>query len=487
MHYIQKKFSVAALAAVWTMFALVSCTGGYDKADIRSDAAIQMFPDYSGVTFPVNIAPANFRIDQPGDAYQVVMTAGGKEYFRSVSTDNDVRIPLKKWQRMLTENRGDRMQIAIGVKRNGKWTEYRTVSNEISSDSIDAYLAYRLIYPGYELWNEVGIYQRNLADYEEIPILDNRSFGKQCVNCHTFNRNSTRQMMIHVRGKNSGTLISWDGKVKKVNPRCDSVKMGATYAGWHPSGRFIAFSMNDIQQFFHSSGQKPIEVSDLAADLGVYDIGQDKIITSDLLSGDDAMETFPTWSPDGRMLYFCRGNAFKAGTPLDSLRYDLWRVSFDEATCSFGTPECVYGASATRHSVSLPRVSPDGRYVVFVVADYGNFSIWHRESDLYILDLRTGSVRRIDEINSDDVESFHTWSSSGRWLVFSSKRMDGGCARPYFAHFNAETGRFDKPFVLPQKDPSFYDTFLKTYNLPELITSPVENSKQLLDAIGYQE
>ena len=55
-----------------------------------------------------------------------------------------------------------------------------------------------------------------------------------------------------------------------------------------------------------------------------------------------------------------------------------------------------------------------------------------------------------------------------------------------FAHFNATTGRFDKPFVLPQKSPSFYDTFMKTYNLPELIKAPVRNRKSLLEAIGYK-
>ena len=159
----------------------------------------------------------------------------------------------------------------------------------------------------------------------------------------------------------------------------------------------------------------------------------------------------------------------------DSLRYDLWRVSFDAKARAFGKPECVYEASATKHTVSLPRVSPDGRYVVFVEFDYGNFSIWHKEADLAILDTKTGKVRRIEEINSKDVDSFHTWSSTGRWMVFSSKRMDGGWARPYFAHFNITTGRFDKPFVLPQKSPSFYETFMKTYNLPELITSPIKN------------
>ncbi len=472
------------ILSVASFTLLAACESGYKQPDALVKSQPHIYPDYAGVTLPCNIAPTNFRVEQAADAYQVVVSSNGKEYYRSVSTDADVLIPEDLWHEMLNDNKGGKVTITIGVKRQGKWTEYRPITNMISRDTIDSYLAYRLIYPGYELWNEMGIYQRDLTNFDETTILDNRSFDKKCVNCHTFRQNSTSDFMVHVRGKNGGTLISHDGSVRKVSPHCPTVKMGATYARWHPSGKFIAFSMNDIQQFFHSSGQKPIEVSDLAADLGVYDVEHDVIITSPGLSGDDAMETFPEWSPDGKTLFYCRGNAYTKDTPFDSLRYDLWSVSFDAKTRQFGTPKCVYQASAKHHTVSLPRVSPDGRYVVFVEFNYGNFSIWHPEADLAMVDLKTGQVRRLNELNSRNVESFHTWSSTGRWIVFSSKRMDGGWARPYFAHFDKRTGRFTKPFVLPQKSPSFYDTFMKTYNLPELITTPVTNQKELIKAIG---
>ena len=68
--------------------------------------------------------------------------------------------------------------------------------------------------------------------------------------------------------------------------------------------------MNEIQQFFHSSGQKPIEVSDLAADLMVYDTQKKTFLTDSLIYGDKYMETFPNWTPDGKTLYFCRGIAY---------------------------------------------------------------------------------------------------------------------------------------------------------------------------------
>ena len=181
---------------------------------------------------------------------------------------------------------------------------YADIQDSISVHPIDSFLAYRLLYPGYELWNEMGIYQRDLTTYEQTSIVENKNFGKQCVNCHTFNRNSAETMMIHVRGKQGGTLICHNGEIEKVDPKPGEYKNGATYPSWHPSGRYLAFSANEIQQFFHSSGQKPIEVSDLAADLMIYDVKNHETFTDSLVYGEQYMETFPTWTPDGKMIYF---------------------------------------------------------------------------------------------------------------------------------------------------------------------------------------
>ena len=258
--------------------------------------------------------------------------------------------------------------------------------------------------------------------------------------------------MIHVRGKDGGTLIRRNGTLEKVSASPQGAAHGSTYPAWHPSGKYIAYSMNEIQQFFHANGQKPIEVSDLAADLGVYDVVRHEMLTDSLIYGDGAMETFPAWSPDGRTLYFCRGNAYHQGAALDSLRYDLCSIDFDPETGRFGDRiNCLYEASAKGKSVSFPRVSPDGCYLLFTQSDYGNFSIWHPESDLYLLELANGKIHELPSVNSKDVDSFHTWSSSGKWFVFSSKRLDGLWARPFFAHFDPTTGQASKPFLLPQK------------------------------------
>ena len=118
------------------------------------------------------------------------------------------------------------------------------------------------------------------------------------------------------------------------------------------------------------------------------------------------------------------------------------------------------------------RVSPDGKWIIVTLSNYGNFSIWHKDADLYAVNTANDSIHKLD-IGGDEAESFHSWSSKGNWLVFSSRCDDGQFTRPYFCQIDKATGKNSKPFVLPQEDPDFYDTFLKAFNIPELVTGKV--------------
>ena len=460
------------------IFLLATACNSYHPADKEVTDCPKIFPDYSSVTFPINIAPPNFIIHEEGEAYQTEIGIEGEESSFIIHNDEaTVTIPLRKWKVLLEQASGKNIFFRISVCKEQKWIRYADISNTISSYPIDGYLAYRLLYPGYELWNEMGIYQRDLSSYEETAIVENTNFDKQCVNCHTFNQQSPEDMMMHIRGPQGGTLIQHNGKVEKVNPKTDEFKYGPTYSSWHPSGKYIAFSTNSIRQAFHSSGQKAVEVFDKGADLMIYDVEDHQSFTGSSVYGDNYMETFPAWAPDGQSIYFCRTEGFTPKTKPENIRYDLCRISFNETEESLGEPEVLFKASEQQKSVSFPCVSPNGKYLMFTLSDYGNFSIWHPESELYIMELATGKIRNLEEVNSNDVESYHTWSSSGHWFVFSSKRMDGLWARPYFAYFNPETGETGKPFLLPQKDPMFYDNYTYTYNRPELIKSSITNGK----------
>ena len=158
---------------------------------------------------------------------------------------------------------------------------------------------------------------------------------------------------------------------------------------------------------------------------------------------------------------------------LDSIRYNLCRIDFDPATGTFGDQiETVIDAAVQQQSISFPRPSYDGRFLCYTLSDYGQFSIWHHEADLYLLHLATGESVPMHAANSDDTESFHNWSTNSRWLVFSSRRDDGLFTRPYFCHVDAK-GVVSKAFMLPQRNPRrFYRDRFFSFNVPDFIVRP---------------
>ena len=101
-------------------------------------------------------------------------------------------------------------------------------------------------------------------------------------------------------------------------------------------------------------------------------------------------------------------------------------------------------------------------------------------------DLRTDSIYPLTATNSPDVDSYHSWSSNGRWIVFSSRRDDGSFTRPYIAYFDTQ-GRGHKAFLLPQADPEQNITLLKSYNVPELTRTAVTVEPDKLKEVIYDD
>ena len=423
-------------------------------------------PDYSGITIPSNIAPLNFNVKEAGSAYFVEITSGTGPGIRIKSGNSLIRIPRKKWKSLLQTDDLKDLNIDVYVKtREGVWNKFETIANRIAPEPIDTYLSYRLIYPGYESWAELSIQQRNLENFNEKPVIKNSIADDNCVNCHSFNNGKSGDFLFHMRGSLGGTYFYSGQGLKKINLKTREMKNGAVYPRWHPSGKFVAFSSNKIVQQFHSADNKKIEVSDLESSLVLYDVGKNEMMDIPLPDKVKHMDTYPEWSPDGQFLYFCRAQQIGEVYDYRQIRYNLWRVAFNPETRRFGEAELIFDASKEGKSISFPRISPDGRFLVMTKQDWGCFPIWHKETDLYSLDLETLIAERL-ELNSDFTDSYHSWSSNGRWLVFSSRRDDGLTTRLYISYID-DNGKSGKPFILPQRDPRFYDRFLKSYNVPE--------------------
>lgn len=449
-----------------------SCISNPDKDVVKLQQQAKIYPDYSELIVPVNIAPLNFQIEEEGGEYLVKVKGANDDEMTVSSHDGIIKFGQKKWRKLLEENASGDLTYEVFVKKNGKWNQFESFSNTVSDKKIDPFLYYRMLYPGYESWTELSINQRSLESFKEKAVVKNNVVGQNCVNCHAFNYQNTDDFMFHMRGSLGGTYFLKDGDLRKVNLKTEEMKNGAVYPRWHPSGEFVVFSSNKVVQQFHAMKAKKIEVSDLNSSLVLYDVGKNEIMQVPVDTAGKFMDTYPEWSPDGKYLYFCRANQIAEGYDYQDVKYNLCRASFNAETRTFGRTELLFDADSTGKSVSFPRISPQRNLLVFTLHDYGCFPIWHKEADLYSIDLNSFDVKKIN-VNSEYTESYHSWSSNGNWLVFSSKRGDGLTARPYIS-FVDNQGNAVKPFVLPQEEPNFYKEFTKTYNIPEFATADVK-------------
>ncbi len=520
---------------VWGwVFILCACSSpSVPEQFVEADASPTIYPDYIGVTVPVNIAPLHFHIDHGAEATDFVtrFTAGGEEWTLG---GEDVRPGLKRWQQMVERALAadGTISIEVFIKDNGQWQRQKPFAITVSNDSIDPYISYRLISPSYVTYEDLTLNQRCLETFDERLIYGNMinsdEKNGQCINCHHAQWYNPNRIQFHVRQYLGGTVIAYDGKLEKVNLKTDSTISAGVYPTWHPTKPWIVYSTNNTGQSFHTRDVQKIEVQDTKSNLIFYDLEANTVtpITRDTTDFD----CFPFWSPDGKYIYYVSAHWEKRDTvQMDfeliknykEVQYNLYRKPFDERTRTFGPRQLIYDAVARNRSVTLPRVSPDGRWLMFTEAKFGVFHIWHNDADLFLMDLTQAEpveptpvtrynennlpadilarlannierdaaidslneaqgalhplpaqIRRISELNSPDVESWHCWSSNGAWVIFSSRRDDGNFTRPFIAHHDGK-GHFSRPFELPQDNPQYHRQFMRSYNIPEFLSGPV--------------
>ena len=491
--YIHSYIQLLAVA----ILLLSSCANHPDVPSsskaVKSLPAI--FPDYCNVTVPCNISPLNFML--PADEFQECVarltTPDGQQqvYGNGVK----VQIPESEWHTMLDASKGKSIKVEVWGQRKDEWLAFSPFEIHVAEEPIDEYLSYRLIEPSYVAWAFMEIAQRNLTTFEETQIFNNeitctdRANG-QCINCHSYQNYKTDNMLFHVRKSNGGTILVNDGKVSRVNLKRDYTISGGVYPAWHPTAKLIAFSTNLTRQAFHTSNPNKIEVYDLASDMILYDVETDSV---SIVSADSTLlEVYPTWSPDGKYLYYCKSVPLPEEmsdkdirTTYPKIQYNLVRRSFDVATHGFGDEELVYDAASSDKSVTLPRISPDGRYLLFALGQYGCFHSRHHDADIVCIPMdqyngtaltwETASPLDLTPVNSDGYsDSYPSWSSNGHWMMLASRRDDDNFSRVYFAYFN--NGKVGKAFLLPQEDPELHITLLKSYNRPEFMVEPVRIS-----------
>ncbi len=457
------------LTALSAVLLLAACSGKTTFVEQLPD----IYPDYIGVTIPAGIAPMNFNIPQEYDQVFVKVTGSGGGELKARGKWAD--FPRRKWDALTKRNVGGTLTFTVLGRKGGEWTQWRDFIMYVSDAPLTDYgVTYRKIAPGYTTYSHIGLYQRDLHSFREDPIIESTLTPGQCMNCHTANATDPAQYLFHLRGKNGGTYIQKDGHGEWVNTKTEETIGNIAYSYWHPDGRWLVASINPVRQSFWVSDHQPIEVFDVASDLVVMDLDDHSLVVDPRLTTEDFLESSPSFTPDGKMIYFCKAKAYPVPRQVDSIRYDLMRVPFDASTGLLGEIQTVIPASQEGHSISFPRPSYDGRWLMYNQADFSVFPIDRKEADLWLMDLQTGRTRPIDEVNSPLSESFHNWSSDSRWFLFSSRRDDGWYVQIYFASIDSD-GHCTKPFVLPQKNPrKYYHNTIYSFNVPDFTKSKVD-------------
>ena len=140
---------------------------------------------------PLDFAMAN-------EAYttvDVVVTGskGGALHVNGEYADFDI----KSWHALLKQNKGGKLIVRVCAEKDGEWTGFRDFTIDVSNDELGEWgLTYRRIAPSYELYSSMGLYQRDLSNFDETELLVNSRTSRQCINCHTANKTSNCKLRM---------------------------------------------------------------------------------------------------------------------------------------------------------------------------------------------------------------------------------------------------------------------------------------------------
>ena len=218
------------------------------KPDRQLQSQPDIFPDYADVTIPCNIAPMNFQLNGADSIETQLIVSGGETTFQVEGENGNFDIPMKKWRQLLDNQKGGNITFTVCYQEGNEWVAYKPFKMHVTGDSIDPWLAYRLIPPGYGIWNAMGIYQRCLEDFTEKAIMENRLTEYNCMNCHCFQNGNPKKMSLHIRGRHGGSVLCEGHKVSKITPQMPEGLKGIAYPNWHPTHDLIAFASDQVAQ-----------------------------------------------------------------------------------------------------------------------------------------------------------------------------------------------------------------------------------------------
>jgi tetratricopeptide (TPR) repeat protein len=321
-----------------------------------------------------------------------------------------------------------------------------------------------------------------------------------CANCHSFSGDGKTLGLSLDGPSNDKGLFTLVPVEKKMTIRNEDVISWPSFRGQlqsefreglmpqvSPDGRRVVTTITPpntpSNQFYYTANFKDYRFLQVfyptRGILAWYDRGTRTLHTIPGADDPRYVHTDPVWSPDGKYLVFARAeaqDAYPAGRKMAEypndpaevpMKYDLYRIPFNDG--KGGVPEAIEGASQNGMSNSFPKISPDGRWLVFVQARNGQ--LLRPDSRLFIVPAGGGKARLMN-CNTPLMNSWHSFSPNGRWLVFSSKSRSP-YTQMFLTHIDAE-GRDTPPILIENSTAAN-----RAVNLPEFVNISIDGIEHI--------
>jgi tetratricopeptide (TPR) repeat protein len=472
-----------------------SILGGYEPE--RAYSGITVLYPVDETLFPPEIVPPTFHWKEDGtgsDTWLITMSFSDDQGPLSFVTQSPRWAPpARAWDMIKRRSREKATRVSIlGVRQSApaKILAGARLGIRISADEVGAPIFFREVeLPLIEAAKDpTRIRWRLGAISSPRPppvVLEKLAV---CGNCHSFSQDG-KLFAMDVDHPSKGAyvitriakemaltpsdLINWDDYKRDENERTFGLLSQLS-----PDGRFVVSTVKDKNVFIPrgelSFSQLFFPIRGI---LATYDRSTRTFRSLPGADDPNYVQSNPVWSPDGQQIVFARGQAYQYAKGINQydlqwqltrefdrqgrpFLFDLYRIPFNGG--QGGKPEPLAGASRNGVSNFFPKYSPDGKWIVFCRAK--SYMMLQPDSELYIIPAQGGEARRL-RANTSLMNSWHSWSPNGHWLVFASKAFSP-YTQLFLTHIDSQGESSPPVWLADFTDPE------RAANIPEFVNAP---------------
>lgn len=460
---------------------------------------------FQNSVFPADISPASFiwkSAEEKGKKWHVSLNVAGFSY-KTTTRETQFLPDVNLWEKLKEESKNQSISFTVRNKNIEKEVVF-----SFSKDSVSSPIFYRAIPLPFSYANKykdkIKWYLGDLSKNKKRVMLEDMPV---CANCHSFTKDGSILAMDVDYGNDKGNyaisdiglelkiglenIVSWSDYKKE-----DGVNTFGLLAKISPDGRFAISTVKDKSIFV------PVDISfwysqlffPVKGLLVCYDVLNKKFFEMEGASDPEYVQSSPAWAPDMENVVFSRA-PYNRDTSLEAqenvvldmrfaedyinrekdFKYDLYCVPWNEG--KGGEPVAIEGTSNNGHSNYFARYSPDGKWIVFCKAK--NFMLLQSDSKLYIMPAKGGKPRLMN-CNTNEMNSWHSFSPNSKWMVFSTKYF-GPYTQLFLTHID-ENGNDTPPIWLEQ-----LTVDMKAINIPEFVNIDFDDWYSIKDEFSNTE